>query len=414
MVYQFSACSGDDESGSGSLPIVEAPFVPTCYEENCTSLTPFRPFLYRTDTHMGIKFSHQNTTTGDCIPDYIEVFTSTDDASFESFGEFDRGEDVEIPYFNQGGRQYVMVLNKHCELDSIESNSVMTTGETRGAYEDYLNLPAFVYAPFHISSDERYLAFSQANSSSWVYISLDDPEKIITINDAINDVVWSKSAPILYYITTNNQSGCHGISSLNVETGESKVLFEESNSGPCEIFQLSISNDETYLIYSSNLGNQNREFKNLWFLDLQSLETEVMTELESIEIQMNGFVLDPIEDEVLYLNDDNPRGQNEFQNDVYKFTVSNHSLEPYLKERFYDEILGISPDAKTMFLKSKRNGAFDYYSYNVDTKEFSQMTDFIKPFADLSLLGGLEVASENEVLIMVSEAGQNKLVAYPY
>ena len=407
------SCSEDDIAGNGQLPEVEGPFMPTCYEPECSQMVPYFPFLIRDDAGISMITSQStpDPSAGECSPDFFEVYTSVDNVNFELFGTFDREErPVSIPHFNSGELQYLKLINKHCELADIESKTLMTSGDQPSFVQEELDLPNFVQAGFSISSDDRYLAYNEI--FNWSYFDLNNTSNPIALEPGSKEVIWAKEAPVLYYISST-EGICNGIKSLNVETGVEQELLDLSGTSGCSIKQIALDNDENILIYSSDEGTPD-PYTNLWFLDLNTLEKERMTDLPAIEFVLGKFVVDPVNDNNIYVNKKYAPDQNEFISEVYRFDVSVHALEAVLAEDQFDELAAISPDGNTLIFHSRRTGGLEYWSYHLATDNLVQLSNFTLSDDPFQINGGLGITDENKLLFLGSKNGQKSLVSLIY
>jgi Tol biopolymer transport system component len=177
-------------------------------------------------------------------------------------------------------------------------------------------------------------------------------------------------------------------------SGGDKIVFAEETLGHGYFSQIAVydvnskiitklTNDTTYnynpafspsddkLLYQSNKNRPDINSTNIWMMDLSTLNTELI-----IDLSKNSFV-----------NVSRPEWVNEIdfifqgtgsnnRTSIYKSSVSTKKTETLIESGWNDYNASVSPDACKIAFISDRSGADQLWLYNIQTKEYKQLTGY--------------------------------------
>ncbi len=409
--FGFYTCSDDDFDGSGQLPTFGDDFDATCYEDNCAEMVPFLPVVIRSDNKIEISVSPDGqSTASDCLPDYYDLYQSINDVNFVKVGTFDRQDQTHsLDGFNGEDLHYFKVISKHCDLAEIESISSMTSGSNKIIPNQEIVFENKSFNHLSLSSDDQLFLVEDQNKLS--YFHIDDPQNISIVESNAVSAVWQANENVIVYIKKDDQGKTEGIFSFNINNNEKTNLLALSGTDDYDIKQISFSQDEQSLLFTSNENSINDEFYNLWVLNLTTYTKEVMTDLEDIDILLDRFLISNQENNIMYFNCNIVKQNNKPVTDIYRFDIQVHKLEPFIENNISESVIAMSEDGSALILNSKRNGLEELWLYKLASNKFNQLTDVNDLDSNVGIIGYAN-KDQNEFYTMCNHQSFSKLQFY--
>ncbi|MDL2208925.1 hypothetical protein LJB97_04810 [Parabacteroides sp. OttesenSCG-928-O15] len=314
----------------------------------------------------------------DLEPEKYTLYQSFDaEKNFTKVVEYKNKKDSYFEYtikgLTNGKPVYFYVESSRKKYDSEVSPTIMVipNRETKSQliYEEsvageYINM--LRYCP--VNKKVAYNSYINGSGIKPLIIAnLDGSEReLVNENRSLYDIRWSSDGNMIVYSAVIGSD--KAIIMYDLTTKEESILFTQPDK---YMFHLAISPDSKKILYSS-LENA-VEYK--FAIRMFDRETK---ELTTVLTQENYYGLESIEwinnEEFLFEARESIDGQ--AHSCIYKASINSDKREKIIQSKWLDTYIALSPDKARITFCSNRSGSTQLWVYDIEKKEFNQLTGF--------------------------------------
>ncbi len=369
-----------------------------------------------------------------CEPETIELFISTDGIEFEKVATL---EEISGSYLIEDLQECefitVKIEGSHPDFATVSTSKTALVGEVL--------LPQLTSNPlpmeeFTIGNDLNQIIY-KTSSDKWYESSLSNPSQGQNI---LSDVVRAKWNPtesnkvagvenILVPILENlNGSTSKYLVEYDLNTGTKEILHEIENHMDFDNevyspelywiheFYYSLDGQSIYFISNKDNGGSSifdqKVYDNIWKLNLQTKEIEVITDFFPLDFDLIDFIEDPKNQGNFYLSGGKRNvemiadGNSYFVNqmDIHYYNSFDKSITPVFENNEVKEYLSIDPTGEHLVFTTKSSGLYELRSLSIATDKQKQLT-FSDDYRPLKKWTHLNWISSNEFTTIVSQDG---------
>lgn len=318
-------------------------------------------------------------------PDKFEIFISTDNQNFNKLTELnnDNKFNYTIENLQNGNSYYFYIISKKNGYEQLISDTIMAVPNIRTQFEKLLSFDhqnTVLSVSFaktlnkiaYVNHNYRWDGGQNCCMAIAVMISNYDgsePELVGTIS---RDPQWSsKNEKLVYSTQKGEKNEGQGIpSQIAVYDYMSKKTTKLTNSKSYKYAPVFSKNSELILYHSNENSNINK-VNNIWVIDLITLESSQITDVEANNLTNAGFPNWFDNDNFLF------EGYDENQNcQIYKSSISEKNLNKIFESEWNDYCPSISPNNDMIAFISDRTGYNQVWLYDIKNKTFRQITGF--------------------------------------
>jgi Tol biopolymer transport system component len=371
FILIMSALSCKKEVKIPDNSILRGPFLTSLIDDKKVTLKYFSQYI-----------SGVFTTYTSVDPDYFDIYES--DGQLNMFKEvIDLKNDNNYEYTLNGLKNnssyYFYVVGKKEGYKSLYSDTIMIVpnpglpSQTMIKFNNNQTISLVSYSPVKNQIayvDKNYAWNGGANccmAESIILSSIDNQGSELLAIDS-EDPDWSSGGDKIVFA---EETLGHGyFSQIAVYDVNSKIITKLTNDTTYN-YNPAFSPSDDKLLYQSNKNRPDINSTNIWMMDLSTLNTELI-----IDLSKNSFV-----------NVSRPEWVNEIdfifqgtgsnnRTSIYKSSVSTKKTETLIESGWNDYNASVSPDACKIAFISDRSGADQLWLYNIQTKEYKQLTGY--------------------------------------
>jgi hypothetical protein len=350
-------------------------------------------------------------------PDYFEIYYSNDKNDLTFYKKVDVSTtSVTVSNLNNGDSYYFMVVSKKGNYNPLYTDTIMTIPSLIEDPEEIFPGKSYSTERVLYSHDKSYMAF-KSNDFSTHYHGMD----MLYYTDIADDSTWvleidtyganwSNSNNVIVYISTttsNNTLYPNILKLFDAELKESTTLFDidfDNYYVSTPVF----SPDDKLLGYLSSENNSERYKYDFWTLDLSTQEKTKISNFESMNFSVNGFLDWSKNENSIYL--DGYFETNTYKYNIYKLDVSSGELFPVIESPWHDRKPSLSPDNSKIAFVSDRSGTDELWVFNFGTSQLKQVSGGWTTYRFDSRSSNIQWIDNNELVFSVFEGSISKAV----
>ncbi|MDL2245577.1 hypothetical protein LJC54_08790 [Parabacteroides sp. OttesenSCG-928-J18] len=315
----------------------------------------------------------------DLEPEKFTLYQSFDpDKDFTKVVEFTNRKD---PYFEHtikglenGKPVYFYVESSRKKYDSEVSLTIMVIPNPEvqsqlifkeSATSDLIDLLRYCPVNNKVAYNTR---LNILNKRQLIVVNLDGSGKeLVHNNRSLYDICWSSDGNMIVYSTMIGND--KAILVYDLTTKEESILFTLPDK---YVFNLAISPDSKKILCTS-LENTEEWKYSIRMLDLETKELTTILKrddynsLESIDwINNEEFIFEARESIDYY----------RAYSCIYRASINSDKCENIIRSQWLDTDISLSPDKKRMAFTSTRSGSTQLWVYDIEKKQFNQLTGF--------------------------------------
>jgi Tol biopolymer transport system component len=315
-------------------------------------------------------------------PDYFDIYES--EGQLNKFKEVvelinDNNYEYTLNDLKNNSTYYFYVIGKKEGYKPLYSDTIMIipnqklTFETLITFNNNQSIVSVSYSPVtnKIAYVDKNYAWNGGENCcmavSIILSSIDNQNSELLAIDS-DDPDWSSNGNKIVFAEETLGQGYY--SQIAIYDVMSKTIIKLTND-TTYYYNPSFSPSDDKILYQSNKNRPDINSTNIWLMDLNTLNTELITDLSK-----NNFI-DVSKPDWMNENDFIFQGtSSNNMTSIYKSSVLTKKIEPLIESRWNDYNATISPNADQIAFISDRSGSEQLWLYNLQTKDYKQLTGY--------------------------------------
>ncbi|MGD0756567.1 MAG: hypothetical protein ABR927_16065 [Bacteroidales bacterium] len=315
-------------------------------------------------------------------PDYFDIYESEGQLNkFKEVVELINNNNYEYTLndLNNNSTYYFYVIGKKEGYKPLYSDTIMIipnqklTFETLITFNNNQSIVSVSYSPAtnKIAYVDKNYAWNGGENCcmavSIIISSIDNQNSELLAIDS-DDPDWSSKGDKIVFAEETIGQGYY--SQIAIYDVMSKAIIKLTND-TTYYYNPSFSPSDDKILYQSNKNRPDINSTNIWLMDLNTLNTELITDLSK-----NNFI-DVSKPDWMNENDFIFQGtSSNNMTSIYKSSILTKKIEPLIESRWNDYNATISPNADQIAFISDRSGSEQLWLYNLQTKDYKQLTGY--------------------------------------
>ncbi len=182
------------------------------------------------------------------------------------------------------------------------------------------------------------------------------------------DPNWSSNGDTIVFAEETQFHGYY--SQIAIYDLNSKAITKLTND-TTYYYNPSFSPSDDKILYQSNKNRPDINSTNIWMMDLSTYKTELIIDLSKTNF-VNVSRPDWMDENNFIFQGTNSNSKTS----IYKSSILTKEIEPLIESKWNDYNASVSPDANQIAFISDRSGSEQLWAYNLQTKEFKQLTGY--------------------------------------
>lgn len=315
-------------------------------------------------------------------PDYFDIYES--EGPINKFKEVvelinDNNYEYTLNDLNNNSIYYFYVIGKKEGYKPLYSDTIMIipnqklTFETLITFNNNQSIVSVSYSPVtnKIAYVDKNYAWNGGENCcmavSIILSSIDNQNSELLAIDS-DDPDWSSNGDKIVFAEETLGQGYY--SQIAIYDVMSKTIVKLTND-TTYYYNPSFSPSDDKILYQSNKNRPDINSTNIWLMDLNNLNTELITDLSK-----NNFI-DVSKPDWMNENDFIFQGtSSNNMTSIYKSSVLTKKIEPLIASGWNDYNATISPNSDQIAFISDRSGSEQLWLYNLQTKGYKQLTGY--------------------------------------
>jgi len=374
LILASFSCKKEEKIPAGTK--LRGPILISLIGDKKVTLTYFSQFLPDKQFHADILLPYKLVD-----PDYFDIYESEE--LINNFKEVIELKNDNIYKYTLDGLNnvtpyYFYVVGKKAGYKPLCSDTIMIIPNQKLTFNTLVSInnhsiSSVSYSPVANKVayvDKNYAWNGGANccmAESIILSSTDnqDSELLATFS---YDPNWSSNGDTIVFAEETQYHGYY--SQIAVYDLTSKTITKLTND-TTYYYNPSFSPSDDKLLYQSNKNRPDISSTNIWLMDLNTFNTELI-----IDLSKNNFINASKPD---WMNENDFIFQGTGINNmtsIYKSSILTKEIEPLIESKWNDYNAAISPKADQIAFISDRSGSEQLWLYNLQTKEYKQLTGY--------------------------------------
>ena len=315
-------------------------------------------------------------------PDYFDIYES--EGQISNFKEIVKLKNDNIYTYtldglNNGTTYSFYIVGEKEGYTSLYSDTIMVipnqklTFDTLVTINNNHSISSVSYSPVanKIAYVDKYYAWNVGDNGymgeSIILSSINNQDSGLLAIDSY-DPNWSSNGDTVVFAEETQFHGYY--SQIAIYDLNSKAITKLTND-TTYYYNPSFSPSDDKILYQSNKNRPDINSTNIWMMDLSTYKTELIIDLSKTNF-VNVSRPDWMDENNFIFQGTNSNSKTS----IYKSSILTKEIEPLIESKWNDYNASVSPDANQIAFISDRSGSEQLWAYNLQTKEFKQLTGY--------------------------------------
>ena len=315
-------------------------------------------------------------------PDYFDIYES--EGQISNFKEIVKLKNDNIYTYtldglNNGTTYSFYIVGEKEGYTSLYSDTIMVipnqklTFDTLVTINNNHSISSVSYSPVanKIAYVDKYYAWNVGDNGymgeSIILSSINNQDSGLLAIDSY-DPNWSSNGDTVVFAEETQFHGYY--SQIAIYDLNSKAITKLTND-TTYYYNPSFSPSDDKILYQSNKNRPDINSTNIWLMDLSTYKTELIIDLSKTNF-VNVSRPDWMDENNFIFQGTNSNSKTS----IYKSSILTKEIEPLIESKWNDYNASVSPDANQIAFISDRSGSEQLWAYNLQTKEFKQLTGY--------------------------------------